>query len=141
MRVDFEYEDSLNGIVADILRMENVLEEDQQKALENIGKAIKKETQTLLHQSNEHGVEYKHMRKDVKVTINGKKKKTGVTGVTVHGGKLTAYKWHMLDDGTRNPDGSVHTRAIHFTDRALGNAAPEIEKIIDDLIGRVTHDG
>jgi HK97 gp10 family phage protein len=140
MRVDFEYEDSLQGIVADILRMENVLEEDQQKALENIGKAIKKETQTLLPQSDEHGVEYKHMRKDVKVTINGKKKKTGVTGVTVHGGKLTAYKWHMLDDGTRNPDGSVHTRAIHFTDKALGNAAPEIEKIIDDLIGRVTHD-
>lgn len=140
MKVDFEYQESLQGIVSDILRMENVLEQDQQKALEDIGKAIKKEVETILPQSDKYGAEYKHMRKDVKVTINGKKNKTGVTGVTVHGGKLTSYKWHMLDDGTRNPDGSIHTRAIHFTDKALENAAPDIERIIDDLIGRVTHD-
>ena len=135
-----DYKDALNGIVADVLKMENILEKDQQEALEDIGKAIKKETQKVLPVSDESGAGYKHMRDDIKVTVNGKKKKTGVTGVTVHGGKATAYKWHMLDDGTRNPNGTIHTRARHFTAKAMENATPEVEKIVDNLIGRVTHD-
>lgn len=135
-----DYKDALNGIVADVLKMENILEKDQQEALEDIGKAIKKETQKVLPVSDESGAGYKHMRDDIKVTVNGKKKKTGVTGVTVHGGKATAYKWHMLDDGTRNPNGTVHTRARHFTAKAMENATSEVEKIVDNLIGRVTHD-
>ena len=140
MNVEIDYKNALNGIVADVLKMDQVLEADQQDALERIGKAIKKETRAVLPVSDEAGAGYKHMRDDIKVTINGKKKKTGVTGVTVHGGRPTAYKWHMLDDGTRNPDGSVHTRARHFTAKAMEQAGPEIEKIVDDLIGRVTHD-
>lgn len=139
MTVDMNYKDALNGIVADVLKMDNVLETDQQKALEAIGKVIKKETQKVLPVSDESGKGYKHMRDDIKVTVNGKKRKTGVTGVTVHGGKLTAYKWHMLDDGTRNPNGTVHTRARHFTAKAMENATPEIERIVDDLIGRVVN--
>lgn len=135
-----DYKDALNGIVADVLKMENILEKDQQEALEDIGKAIKKETQKVLPVSDESGAGYKHMRDDIKVTVNGKKKKTGATGVTVHGGKATAYKWHMLDDGTRNPNGTVHTRARHFTAKAMENATSEVEKIVDNLIGRVTHD-
>lgn len=139
MTVDINYKDALNGIVADVLKMDNVLEKDQQKALEDIGKVIKRETQKVLPVSDEGGSGYKHMRDDIKVTVNGKKRKTGVTGVTVHGGKLTAYKWHMLDDGTRNPNGTVHTRAMHFTAKAMENATPEIERIVDDLIGRVVN--
>ena len=139
MTVDMNYKDALNGIVADVLKMDNVLEKDQQKALEDIGKVIKRETQKVLPVSDEGGSGYKHMRDDIKVTVNGKKKKTGVTGVTVHGGKLTAYKWHMLDDGTRNPNGTVHTRARHFTAKAMENATPEIERIVDDLIGRAVN--
>lgn len=139
MTVDMNYKDALNGIVADVLKMDNVLEQDQQKALEAIGKVIKKETQKVLPVSDEGGKGYKHMRDDIKVTVNGKKRKTGVTGVTIHGGKLTAYKWHMLDDGTRNPNGTVHTRARHFTAKAMEQATPEIEKIVDDLIGRVVN--
>lgn len=139
MTVDINYKDALNGIVADVLKMDNVLEKDQQKALEDIGKVIKRETQKILPVSDEGGSGYKHMRDDIKVTVNGKKRKTGVTGVTVHGGKLTAYKWHMLDDGTRNPNGTVHTRARHFTAKAMENATPEIERIVDDLIGRTVN--
>ena len=139
MTVDMNFKDALNGIVEDVLKMDKILEQDQEKALEQIGKAIKKSTQQLLPVSDEGGSGYKHMRDDIKVTVNGKKKKTGVTGVTVHGGKLTAYKWHMLDDGTRNPNGTVHTRALHFTGKAMENATQEIEKIVDDLIGRTVN--
>ncbi len=139
MKVDFEYDKALQGMVADVLRCEKIMESEQEKVLGEIGKVIKKNTVAALPKSNEAGPGYKHMRDDIKVTINGKRKKTGVTGVTVHGGKLTAYKWHMLDDGTRNPNGTVHTRALHFTGKAMENATQEIEKIVDDLIGRTVN--
>lgn len=138
MKVDFEYQQPLDEIVAEVLRMETILDAEQETLMSQIGKEIKKEVKDLLPRSDEYGGNYKHMRDDVKVTVSGKKAKTGITGVTVHGGKDTAYKWHMLDDGTRNPDGSVHTPAIHFTTKAMQAATPRIEQFINDLERKVT---
>ena len=135
MRVDFLFEQPLDELVADILRMENVMESEQEELMSEIGKEIKKQVKNALPKSDK---DHKHMRDDIKVTINGKKKKTGVTGVSVHGGKDTAYKWHMLDDGTRNRDGSVHTPAYHFTKKAMDEATPHIETLINELERRVT---
>ena len=139
MNVELEYASALQGMVADVLRCGKIMESEQERVLGEIGKVLKKNTAAALPKSDEAGSGYKHMKEDIKVTINGKRKKTGVTGVTVHGGKLTAYKWHMLDDGTRNPNGTVHTRALHFTGKAMENATQEIEKIVDDLIGRTVN--
>ncbi len=139
MKVDFEFEKSLDEMVIDVLRMENIMESAQADLLGDIGKEIKKEVVKILPKSDETG-DYKHMRDDVKVTVNGKRAKTGITGVTVHGGKKTAYKWHMLDDGTRNPDGSVHTPAMHFTSKAMSAAEGRIERLIDDLERKVTQE-
>jgi len=137
MKIDFEFDKALDGMIVDVLRMENVLESEQAELMTNIGKEIKKEVQNILPKSDEIG-DYKHMKNDVKVTVNGKRAKTGITGVTVHGGKQTAYKWHMLDSGTRNPDGSIHTPAIHFTDKAMKAAETKIERLIDALERKVT---
>ena len=136
MKIDFMYEKPLDEMVAEVLRMENILEADQQTLMQNIGKELKKEVQKILPKSDESG-DYKHMRDDVKITVNGKKQKTGISGVTVHGGKKTAYKWHLLDDGTRNPDGTVHTAATHFTDKAMKAANNSIERLIDELERKV----
>lgn len=136
MKVNFEYQKPLDEIVADVLRMEDILEGEQEDLMTEIGKEIKKQVKDHLPKSNQTG-DHKHMRDDVKVTVNGKKKKTGITGVTVHGGKDTAYKWHMLDEGTRNPDGTVHTKAIHFTTKAMDAATPAIERLIDELERKV----
>lgn len=144
MKVDFVYQRPLDEIVTEILRMDTVLESDQADLMSKIGKEIKKETQKVLPKSFStddgyvDGGQYKHMKDDIKVTVNGKKAKTGISGVTVHGGKQTAYKWHLLDDGTRNPDGSVHTPAQHFTSKAMQAATPAIEKLIDELERKVT---
>lgn len=140
MNVELEYASALQGMVADVLRCEKIMESEQERVLGEIGKVLKKNTAAALPKSDEAGSGYKHMKEDIKVTINGKRKKTGVTGVTVHGGKLTAYKWHMLDDGTRNPNGTVHTKAIHFTKKAVDASAGDIDKIVDNLIGRVVND-
>lgn len=137
MKVDFTYERPLNEIVTEVLRMETIMESEQAELMKNIGKEIKKEVQKILPKSGESG-NHKHMRDDIKVTISGKKEKTGITGVTVHGGKETAFKWHLLDDGTRNPDGSVHTKALHFTSKAMEAATPRIEQLINDLERKIT---
>ena len=134
MNVDFNFEKPLDEIVAEVLRMETILEDDQAELMSEIGKEIKKQTRDLLPKSDE---EHKHMRDDIKVTVNGKKKKIGVTGVTVHGGKETAYKWHLLDDGTRNPDGTIHTPAHHFTKKAMEAATPHIEALINNMERRI----
>lgn len=135
MNVNMDYKDALGGIIADVLRCNQIAEEEQQAVLKTAGDAIKKAVKDALPKSDEV---HKHMRDDIKVTINGKKKKTGVTGVSVHGGKDTAYKWHMLDDGTRNPNGTVHTHATHFTSQAMQAATPAVEKAVDDLMRRIT---
>lgn len=142
MRVDFEYQKPLDEIVADVLRMESILEGEQEDLMAGIGKEIKKQVKDILPKSDstDDGYQmgtYKNMRDDIKVTVNGKKKKTGITGVTIHGGKNTGYKWHLLDDGTRNPDGSVHTKAIHFTSKAMDAATPVIERLINELERKV----
>ena len=135
MKVDFAFEQPLDEIVTEVLRMETILESEQAELMTAIGKEIKKEVKNNLPKSNEDA---KHMRDDIKVTVQGKKAKTGITGVTVHGGKETAFKWHLLDDGTRNPDGSVHTPALHFTSKAMQAATPRIEQLINDLERKVT---
>lgn len=137
MKIDFTYERPLNEIVTEVLRMETIMESEQAELMKNIGKEIKKEVQKIIPKSDESG-NHKHMRDDIKVTVGGKKEKTGITGVTVHGGKETAFKWHMLDDGTRNPDGSVHTKALHFTSKAMEAATPRIEQLINDLERKIT---
>lgn len=143
MRVDFDYQRPLDEIVAEVLRMETVLEDSQADLMRDIGKEIKKEVQKILPKSDStddgyvSGSFYQHMRDDIKVTVNGKRKKTGITGVTVHGGVDTAYKWHLLDDGTRNPDGTVHTKAKHFTRKAMEAATPRIEQLINNVERKV----
>ena len=135
----------LDEIVADVLRMENIMESEQETLMSDIGKEIKKQVIKILPKSDstndgyQTGI-YKHMGDDVKVTVNGKKKKIGITGVTVHGGKNTAYKWHLLDDGTRNPDGSVHTPALHFTSKAQKAAEAKIDSLINELERKVTEE-
>ena len=135
MKVNFNYEQPLDEIVAEVLRMETILESEQAEAMTQIGKEIKTQVKNILPKSDEKG---KHMRDDIKVTVQGKKAKTGITGVTVHGGRDTAFKWHLLDDGTRNPDGSVHPPAIHFTGKAMQAATPRIEQIINEIERKVT---
>lgn len=128
MRVDLEYGSGLKDIVADIVRMKNVTEQEQKKALKDIGDEIKKQVKNALPKSD---VKHKHMRDDIKVSV--KDAKSGVTGVVVYGGKDTGYKWHMLDDGTQNPNGTVHTKAIHFTSKAMQAATPTIDRIVDEI--------
>lgn len=135
-----DFQPALADIAEMILAMPAALEQDQEKAFKDIGQAIKKHVQNEMPRGAEDGINYdgstpyKHMADDVKVTLQGKK--TGEYAVVVHGGKKTAYKWHMLDSGTRNPDGTQHTPATHFTSIALAKSQQDIDEVLMILKGR-----
>lgn len=134
MRVNMEYDHALQEMVAEVLSMPKLSEQAEKKAMQSIAKEIVKNVKEVLPRSDSDG---KHMADDVKSTV---KQADGSYYCSVHGGKETGYKWHMLDDGTRNPDGSVHTPAIHFTDSAMAKSTPKVEKILDDLVKEIAND-
>lgn len=136
MKVNLETDKALNDIVLDVLGMEQITEERTVQFLKDSGNVIKKNTVALLR-GMKSDKNHKHMADDVKVTISGRK--TGATGVIVGGGKKTAYKWHLLDDGTHNPNGSVHTRPTHFTQKALKASEGQIDALMTTLEGEITN--
>lgn len=151
MKVTFEYEKQLKEIENMISGMPDLIEKEERSMLRKIGKAVQKYVirNLRLHRMTEKEIEgrknydrtmpYKQMDDDVKVEV--RKSKEGDLYVSVKGGKYTGYKWHFLNDGTRNQDGTLHTLATHFMDKALNQAAVEIEKIVESVIRKVTDGG
>lgn len=141
MKVDFDYQKPLDEILTEVLRMDEILEEQKVPLMKKIGAEVKKQVKDILPRSTSQndgyssGGGYEHMQDDIRIYVNNKY--TGVTGVSVYGGRDTGYKWHMLDDGTRNPDGSVHTKATHFTSKAMKAAEPRIEQLLENLTSEV----
>lgn len=133
MNVTLDFNQTLNEMVAEVLNMPKVSEQAQKKAFQKIAKELVKDVKEVMPRSAADEVG-KHMADDVKSTV---REKDGTYYCSVHGGKETAFKWHLLDDGTRNPDGSVHTPATHFTDSAMGMAMPKVEKILDDMVKEI----
>ena len=52
MKVDFEFEKPLDEIVADVLRMETIMESEQAELMKNIGAEIRKEVKNVLPKSD-----------------------------------------------------------------------------------------
>lgn len=144
MKVTFDDKGVLAGIIEEIEAIPGITAEHEKEALKDIGKVIAKHVKAklpieYLKQVNYDGsMPYVHMRDDVKTTV--RQDKAGYSSVTIHGGKKTAFKWHILDDGTRNKDGTVHTPAIHFTQNAMKASEIEVDKIIDRLVEEVASD-
>lgn len=150
MKVTFEYEKQIQEITDSINRMPNLVQKEETSMLRKIGKAVQKyvvlnlrlyrmpEAKTRKRKNYDKSMPYIQMDEDVEVKAD--KTKEGDLYVSIKGGKYTGYKWHFLNDGTRNEDGSIHTAATHFMDRALKQAANEIEKIIDSTMRKVAED-
>lgn len=138
MKVEIRSDSALQGIVADVLAMEKATEEQKVGFLKECGSIIKKNTAVILR-GMKSDKNHKHMADDIKVSV--KDIKTGVSGVVVCGGKLTAYKWHMLDDGTHNPNGSIHTRPTHFTEKSMKASEGQIDALMQKLEGEIVNNG
>lgn len=151
MEIKLDYAEQLQQIEELIGAMPDLLEKEEKKMLKKIGGVIKKyvvrqlrlirmpQKETEKRHNYDKTVPYIQMDDDVKVSV--KKSKSGLFYVSVKGGKYTGYKWHFLNDGTRNKDGSVHTHATHFMDIALRQAGNEIETIINEVLKKVSEYG
>lgn len=81
------------------------------------------------NRSSKNQARYKHMADDVKITK--RKDEFGERTVRVQGGKKTGTLWHLVNDGT------YRSNATHFMDKALQEAEPEIQAIIDAGLSKV----
>lgn len=142
MNVTLKNNGVFESIAQEIARIPNLTEEREKVAMKEIGKVISNAVKAELPKSDSTGLNYDgsrpyvHMRNDVKTTI---KRRNGFVSVTVHGGRKTAFKWHLLDDGVRGTDGRQRVRGIHFTQAAMKKATTDIEKIVDALIDEVAN--
>lgn len=144
MKVEFDASQQLFSIEQELRRLPELVEKEEKKVMRNIGKIITEKLKANLKKSAGQNTNYDgskpyvHMEDDIKATV---KSKDGVAYVLIRGGKLTAYKWHMVNDGTRDRNGRVKTSATHFIDKALKQSEPEIDALIDELIGGIADEG
>lgn len=138
MRTGIEYKDVLTGIQEELKSMDKKIGEARPRLLKGIGKIVKTHTTTVLNRyrsfeeslSNYDGSKpYVHMAEDVKVTVTE-------NGVSVHGGKKTGYKWHLVDSGVVK--NGKHIPGKNFTDEAIKASETEIERLIDDIAKEVS---
>lgn len=124
----------LDQIALELNNIPDEFDNIAKEALDEVGNVLKDEVKRLLPRSDVSRPGYKHMQDDVKV--HQKKDKLGIRTLIVCGGKDTAYKWHMVDDGTNG------NRGMHFTQNAISNSQKRIDQIVDKAVERVAkHDG
>lgn len=143
MKVNMVYDDAFKYIMEDIARIPELMEKEEKKVMKRIRDVLVEKVKANLPRgaggTNYDGSKpYVHMRDDIKASI---KSKGGLASLVISGGKKTAYKWHLVNDGTRDSKGRVKTAATHFVDKAMIQAEPEIEKIVDELIAEVADGG
>lgn len=115
------------------------IRERERLLLRNAGKILKNNVKAVMRRSDveEAAVKvepknydssrpYVHMQDEVSYKV--KKSKTGALYVSVRGGKMTGYKWHLVNDGT------INTNPTHFIEAAESRSEAEIEKAIDVMI-------
>lgn len=145
MKVELDAHDLMRSISEEINRIPNLTAEAEKRGMRKIGKILQAKVKAYMpteskdygHRTNYDGSTLVHMKDDVKFKVKDEK---GYASLVVYGDKYTGYKWHLLDDGTRDPNGDVHTEATHFTSKALKAAEPEIDAIISEMIEEVSHD-
>ena len=148
MKTELYYEKTLVDISNALQRLPYGVENNEKEFLQRVGKTVKdnikkfmvvsnvEEEAKKIQPSNYDGSRpYIHMKDDIGYSV--KKDKQGRQYVTVKGGKFTGYKWHMVNDGTHNKDGSVHTKPTHFIDNGMNLAESDIEAEIDRLMEKV----
>lgn len=79
---------------------------------------------------------YVHMKDDVKSSV--RKDKLGNYYVSVRGGKMTGYKWGPVSDGHIARDGTTFVPGNNFMGRAVNASEPEVDKLINDMLKKVT---
>lgn len=146
--IELEYEDEIYAINEAILNMPKELLDKEDSVLRKIGNVIKKNVINCLSESDverrakdispsnfDGSRPYVHMKDDVKSKI--KNDKNGNRYVSIHGGKMTGFKWHLLDQGHIARDGITFVAGNNFIGRAMAASEGDVNKIIDEMLQKV----
>ncbi len=149
MKVKIEYDEALEDINDLLNSLPSALEEQEKAVLKSAGNIIKKNVKQYMKQSDvEQRAEkippsnydgsrpYVHMKDDIKASV--RKDKMGNYYVSVRGGKMTGFKWHQVSDGHLARDGSTFVPGDNFMGKAVKASEPQIEKLIDGMLKKVT---
>ena len=139
MKVNMDSNDAFKYIMEDIARIPELTEKEEKNVMKKIRDVLVEKVKANLPRSSggtnyDGSNPYVHMKDDIKASI---KSKNGIVSLIIFGGKKTAHKWHMVNDGTRDSKGRMKTAASHFVDKAMIQAEPEIDNIIDELLAEV----
>lgn len=131
--------DAFKYIMEDIARIPELTEKEEKNVMKKIRDVLVEKVKANLPRSSggtnyDGSNPYVHMKDDIKASI---KSKNGIVSLIIFGGKKTAHKWHMVNDGTRDSKGRMKTAASHFVDKAIIQAEPEIDNIVDELLAEV----
>ncbi len=142
MNVKMDDDGAFRWINQMLLNIPASIQEQERPLLREAGKILKNNVKAVMRRSDveEAAVKvepknydgsrpYVHMQDDISYKV--KKSKTGALYVSVRGGKMTGYKWHLVNDGT------VKTNPTHFIETAENKSGQEIEQAIDRMIAEV----
>lgn len=149
MQPQFNYREELAEIENMISQLPRELEEQEKAVLKKAGEIIKKNVVRFVQKSdvesraklvapkNHDGSRpYKHIKDDV--VYSTRKDKNGNLYVSVRGGKLTGYKWNMVNDGHFARDKTTYVPGNNFIDKALIASQGEINQAISEMLEKVT---
>lgn len=143
MKVNFDHSDATYFISEQIAHIPETMERERKQILTKSAKLIKSTVEKNLRaiESNvsegttnyDGSLPYIHMADDVKTSI--KDDKTGNVYAIIRGGKMTGYKWHLVENGTST------SRATHFIEKALKETESEIDSYIEEAIRKAVQGG
>lgn len=149
MDVNIEFEDAISGIDDIINNLPPELLDQEKVVLRKIGNAVKKNVKRYMEKSDieqrakkvapsnyDGSKPYKHMKDDIKSSV--RKDKLGNYYVSIRGGKMTGYKWHMVSDGHLARDGSTLVTGDNFMKKAVQDSEADVDKLIDEMLRKVT---
>jgi HK97 gp10 family phage protein len=126
MKVELNYESSMNFFKQEINDIAASMYSQRGKIIRDTAKVV---TASVIKFIPESGVSiplYQHMKTDVKTRI--KDDNEGEVIAIIGGGRKTAFKWHLVDNGTSD------TPAAHFTDKAMDDSESSRDAIMDSAI-------
>lgn len=148
MKTNISYQNEIAEIDKMLNALPKELENQERKVLSMIGSTLKKKVRKYIYDSNiesrakkvqpknyDGSRPYIHVKDDIIYTVRKDKNKN--LYVSIRGGKMTGYKWHMINDGHISRDTKTYVHGSHFMEKAIADAQGEIERHINDMVKKV----
>lgn len=135
----FDYQDTLNGIFAEVNKIVENADRNINPVLNQIGSVVAVNVEMVAPVSDEDFYYYKgkkvsntHIKDDVVYRVK-KSRKMDCKYVSIGGGKKTWAKWHLANDGHVAENGKF-VPGNHFVEKAVLKSEDKIESLVDAFV-------